>query len=85
MTGHGKVKALERIESVNTEFVICPYCGHNVSESDPYDFINGNGEIVTEECSNCGKRFRYSTDITINFTSWKNKSLNQSSATQEEK
>lgn len=48
------------------EGMICPYCGHE--NSDSFEFIEDEGE---RECENCGKIFEYTREIEIRYTTTK--------------
>ena len=51
------------------EKAICPYCGKEVYiENDASPF---NGDLYTEECSNCGKIFSYTVRVVTEIDTYK--------------
>ncbi len=52
-------------DTINTQFPICPYCGHE--HTDIIDF-NKSGDY---NCSVCGKLFSCNNEIEISFTTRK--------------
>lgn len=49
-----------------TSEIVCPYCGHVYMDS-----WECQDETYDEECPSCGKRFYYTRDVTVTYTSHK--------------
>ena len=52
-----------------TREVVCPYCGHE--DSDSWELPGDDGEIGETECGECERTFNYYRDITVTYTSMK--------------
>lgn len=53
----------EPIDTFHTEHPTCPHCGHE--HKDAFEWIGDDGEHA---CDSCGKKFIWSRDISIAFT-----------------
>ena len=49
---------------MSCEYLICPYCKHNHGR-DLTEHEDAFNEI--EECDNCGKKFKYSCFVTLEY------------------
>ena len=55
----------KEIDHEYTDEIVCPYCGHEFSES--YEFSGDSGE---EECYECGKEFEYHRHIEVTYCTY---------------
>jgi DNA-directed RNA polymerase subunit RPC12/RpoP len=55
-----------KIDCRYTDEVICPYCGYEYSDS--WEFRSNEGELT---CNNCNKKFLYTRNISIDFSTTK--------------
>jgi DNA-directed RNA polymerase subunit RPC12/RpoP len=51
------------VEHEYTKEIVCPYCGYEQGDSWEYD-----GECDELECAECGKKFHYSRDISVSYS-----------------
>lgn len=59
------------IDTQNMEEITCPYCGEELADS--YD----EGEYGDVECDGCGRKFEFTSETTVTYTSEKNCELNK--------
>ena len=52
-----------------TKEIVCPYCGYIHSES--YEFGNGEEGDGEDECGECGKKFRWSRMVSVDYSTEK--------------
>lgn len=55
----------ERAERNCEDEVTCPYCGHEESES--WEWGNGEEGGDIEECPECGKKYHWYRNISVNY------------------
>ncbi len=56
---------MKHIECSGTDEVVCPYCGHE--HSDSWEWFRDNGHDVDIDCATCGKTFRASPDYSVTY------------------
>jgi hypothetical protein len=56
-----------------TDAIVCPYCGHE--QSDSWEICGDRNDGETD-CGECEKKFSYSRDFTVNYTTHKSACLN---------
>jgi hypothetical protein len=52
----------------NTDEIVCPYCGHEGSDS--WEYSRDSGEI---ECGRCCQEFNYNRDVSVSYSTSKRK------------
>lgn len=57
------------IDTSSTDEIVCPYCGHEFTESFDYR-ISEWGEDVSCQNEECGKTFRAISEISVTYSSW---------------
>jgi len=64
------MSVVDIIDHTLTPDIVCPYCGHEFSDSweiDPED-ISSSGEIECRECDIC---FLYTRDVSVTYSTMK--------------
>jgi hypothetical protein len=59
----------EEIDCSYTDELICPYCGYE--DSDSWEYFSRLGDSTNAECGECGKTFRASQNVTVDYSSEK--------------
>lgn len=54
------------IETEDTAYMVCPYCGYNDRDSDEVEPDNG-----VHECPKCGEEYDYERSRDIKYTTWR--------------
>jgi uncharacterized Zn-finger protein len=59
----------DAIDCLDTNEIVCPYCGYEFSESWTYFESSGNEEKI--QCPECDQKFTCSPDYTVTYYSRK--------------
>ena len=62
-----KIRDVPWYEHENARDIVCPHCG-NAHEDETY---RDDGDVTEMECEGCGHEFRFTTTISITYTSEK--------------
>ena len=57
---------MTKINCDYTDEVVCPYCGHE--QSDSWEYEEYHNPI---ECGECGKEFKFSRQVEVTYCTWK--------------
>jgi len=57
---------LDELDFTNTDEIVCPYCGHE--KSDSWEMADQEDSY---ECGDCGETFSYVRNISVSYTSQK--------------
>jgi uncharacterized Zn finger protein len=62
----------KEINCINTDEIVCPYCGYE--HEDRFEDMGENGDTLEKECDECGEVFKFKTIIKVTFISskWEN-------------
>lgn len=64
----------KEIDHEYTDEVVCPYCGYEYGDS--WVYFSRNDEAVKIECDECGKCFRASQNVSVDYSTDKLPCLN---------
>jgi hypothetical protein len=59
----------KEIDCSYTDELVCPYCGYE--DSDSWEYFSRSGDSTNAECGECGKTFRASQNVTVDYSSKK--------------
>ena len=65
-----KINKIREIETKYKLSITCPYCGYEDRDSWESDGVSGDGAFLTE-CKKCEKEFKYESDHSVTYSSWK--------------
>jgi transcription elongation factor Elf1 len=66
--------AEKEIDCNGTDEMVCPYCGHEQSES--YEYLGDNKTQGTADCGECGKRMKWTAEYSVTYSTEQCKCLN---------
>ncbi len=58
------------IETRNTTFPVCPYCGHENKDAWEIDFGPGLDGKADSSCGMCGKDYEVYRDVIVTYTTY---------------
>lgn len=58
---------MNKISTIFTEEIVCPYCGHEFGDS--WECEDRDDNMC---CDNCGKEFTYERCVEVTYCSYKN-------------
>lgn len=60
---------IDEIDYIQEDEITCPYCGNKNIDSWEVGKNVNDGELGTQECDDCGKKFIASRNMSITYTS----------------
>lgn len=60
-----RLRENEEIETSFEDEIVCPYCGHRMTDDEGYFEREGDGEY---DCDECGKTFNFTVNIEVTYS-----------------
>jgi DNA-directed RNA polymerase subunit RPC12/RpoP len=59
-------KPEKEIECWGTDEIVCPHCGHEMSDS--WEYLDGNRTKGSADCGECEKTFKWEAEYSVTYT-----------------